>query len=231
MRRLDLSPATWRKLFWLSAVAAVVLSAWLSRYDQDLPTTDHRGIVALELAGSRARAESILCTWQQTSLGDEGDGAAAPGGDVAGTALDRAEASLRLDFLFLLVYPLAIGLGCCWTAGALERQGVVSRARGGRFLRGLGWAQIATSAFDLVEDLALVVVIARFRDGVPVGDALPALARWCALPKFALAFAGLTAVVAGLGVRALGKRRRPGPDPDRGADAASGRSAEAGAGG
>ena len=108
---------------------------------------------------------------------------------------------------------------------------MVSRARGGRLLRGLAWAQVATSAFDLVEDLALTVVIARFRDGVPVGDALPALARWCALPKFALAFAGLLAVLIGLGVRAVGKRRRPGPKPDRGREAAPGRPAEGGAGG
>lgn len=219
MRRLALSPATRWKLFWLSAVAAVLLSAWLSRFERDLPTGDGRGIVSLELAGTDARAQRLLCDWQQTVLVPSG-GQGAPEGAGAVTALDRAESSLRWDFLFLLVYPLAIGLGCFWAAAALERQGAVSPARGGRFLRGLGWAQVATSLFDLVENVALVVVIARFRDGVPIGDVLPFVARWCAIPKLVLVSAGLLAVLAGLVVVALGRRpagARTPARPDEGA--------------
>ena len=207
MRRLDPSPATRRRAFWLAAVAAALLLAWLSRYDRDLPSPDGRGIVALELAGSGANAERLLCTWRQTSVsaaGPSGDGEAPP----AVTALDRAASSLRLDFLFLLLYPLAIGLGCLWVADVLERQGAIRPARGGRLLRGLAWAQVATAVLDLVENLALVTVIARFRAGQPVGDALPLLARWCALPKFLLAAAGLGAVLVGLAVRAVGRRPR-----------------------
>lgn len=206
MRRLDPSPATRRRAFWLAAVAAALLLAWLSRYDRDLPSPDGRGIVALELAGSGASAERLLCTWRQTpvSAGPAGEG----GAPTAVTALDRAASSLRLDFLFLLLYPLAIGLGCLWVADALERQGAIRPAVGGRLLRGLAWAQVATGALDLVENLALVTVIARFRAGEPVGDALPLLARWCALPKFLLAAAGLGAVLVGLAVRAVGRRPR-----------------------
>jgi len=218
MGRFALSSAMRWKLFWLSAVAALLLSAWLSRYDRDLRSADGQGIVALELAGTGARAESILCAWQQTVLEkarppgpstSPGESASSPGSGAARTALDRAEASLALDFLFLLLYPLAIGLGCCWAADVMERQGLVTPSRGGRLVRALAWAQVATAVFDLVEDLALVAVIGRFRDGEPVGDALPLLARWCAIPKFVLALTGLAVVLAGLIVRAVGRRRRP----------------------
>ena len=78
---------------------------------------------------------------------------------------------------------LAIGLGYLWVADVLERQGAIRPARGGRLVGGLAWAQVATAVLDLVENLALVTVIAHFRAGQPVGDALPLLARWCALPE------------------------------------------------
>lgn len=211
MWRLDLSPVAHRRLFWASAVAAVLLSAWLSRYDRDLRSSEGAGIVDFELAGSGARAEAILCSWRQTPLAAEGP----EGAGASRTGVDQALASLRLDFLFLLIYPLAVGLGCREVAVALERRGVVTAARGGRFLRGLAWAQVATAVLDATENVALLRVIARFRAGERVGDALPALARWCAIPKFALVSAGLLAVLAGLVVIALGREPARATTPAR----------------
>ncbi len=81
-----------------------------------------------------------------------------------------ARVSLILDYPFLVTYSGLQFIGC--------------KAAGGRAAKVIAPAQIAAGAFDAIENTALLGVLAG-RD-----DRLPALARACALAKFALLTVG-----------------------------------------
>jgi hypothetical protein len=158
--------AGWRVgAFWLLAVCAVLLLVILALLGRAMK---QRGadIVQFELAGTLAKAERILDDW----------------GEVG-----RMHAALiqGLDYLFLTVYPLAIGLGCVLVA---EQWGAPFAALG----MALAWAQFGAAALDAVENYALIRLL--------LGDRRPRwppLARWCALPKFVIVAAGIVYVVGG----------------------------------
>ena len=65
-----------------------------------------------------------------------------------------------------------------------------------RFLAALGatlaWAQFGAAALDAVENYALIRLLLGDRS-----PRWPPLARWCALPKFAIVAAGLVYVLVG----------------------------------
>lgn len=140
-----------------------------------------QGIISFEFAGELSAARQIINAW-------------GPGGQVA------AGLSLGLDYLFLVLYAAAIGLGCVLVAEgfaarstALARVGVV-----------LAWGQLLAALLDAVENYALIRLL------LGAGEALwPALARASALPKFALVALGLLYVL--LGALALALRRPPEP--------------------
>ena len=96
--------------------------------------------------------------------------------------------NLGLDYLFLFVYACAIGLGCVLVAR--------SYLPGQRFLANLGiliaWAQLGAALLDCVENYALIQVLFGTENA-----AWPAVARWCAFPKFSIVGAGLIYVIAG----------------------------------
>ena len=98
--------------------------------------------------------------------------------------------TIGLDYLFLFVYSLSIALACGMLA---------ERESGGfaKLLALLAWGQLAAAGFDAVENYALLRVLLGAE-----GDAWPALARACAIPKFALVGAGLVAAAVS-GVRQL----------------------------
>jgi hypothetical protein len=120
------------------------------------------GIVDLELAGNERRARAVLDAW-----------------DAA--AQQRAQSAVRLDFLFLLAYSTAISLACLWAAGRLSHRPRLAQAG-----RVLAWAQWGAALLDAVENLALLMLLQG-----PVQQPWPALARSCAVPKFAIVSAGL----------------------------------------
>ena len=88
-------------------------------------------------------------------------------------------------FQDLLLCPLSLALACGLVAarvgGAATRLGVL-----------LAWSQLVAAPLDAVENVALLEVLLGAQ-----GDAWPALARACALPKFAIVVAGLGYVVLG----------------------------------
>ena len=138
------------------------------------------GIVSFELAGSISGAQSIVESW------------GASGRVYAGV-------NLGLDYLFLVVYAGSIGLGCVLLAQGLSRRmrflslaGVV-----------LAWAMIAAALLDAVENYALIQVLLGAHSGT-----WPALARWCATPKFLMVGAGLLYLVAGAIVVPVLRRSR-----------------------
>ena len=158
-------PAWQSQAFGLLAGFAVLLLVILTRLGREMK---RRGadIVQFELAGTLAKSTRILDDW----------------GEVG-----RMHAAViqGLDYLFLTVYPLAIGLGCVLVA---EQWGAPIAALGAT----LAWAQFGAAALDAVENYALIRLL--------LGDhspRWPPLARWCALPKFVIVAAGLVYVAVG----------------------------------
>jgi hypothetical protein len=148
--------------------------------DGPLKTADApNGIVSFELAGDVPTAQAILNAWDPL-------------------ARTHAGFSLGFDFVFLVLYSTTIALACAWLAQAL-RERWRPLASAGLLL---AWAQWLAALLDVVENAALLVVLLE----APRAP-WPQIARWCALPKFALVFLGLTYVVLGLLLR-LAKSRR-----------------------
>lgn len=138
------------------------------------------GIISYELAGSMQKAQAIIASWDEV-------------------ARLHAAFSLGLDFLFLVVYSSAIGLGCLLAGKALSRRKWPLVALSVPLAWGLWLAAFA----DAVENTALTLILF----GNPLGWLAP-LARWSAIIKFALIFAGLVYAFLGLVVSLVVKPAR-----------------------
>ena len=134
-----------------------------------ITTVSPSGILSFEFAGDLSAAQNMVNSWGQT------------GRVYAGL-------NLGLDYLFLLVYAFAIGLGCVLVARRLSPRTT--------FLANLGiliaWAQLAAALLDGVENYALIRVLFGTEMAV-----WPVIARWCAIPKFLIVGAGLIYVIVG----------------------------------
>lgn len=121
------------------------------------------GIVSFELAGSLSSAQAMIASWD-------------------GRAQIYAGLGLGFDYLFMLAYAGAIGLGCV----------LVARRLATRLGHALAWGVLLAALLDVVENIALIQLL--------LGQTAvfwPVLARWCAIPKFALVAAGLLYVLGG----------------------------------
>jgi hypothetical protein len=139
------------------------------------------GIVSFEFAGTLPAAQTMVESWGAT-------------GRV------HAGLNLGLDYLFIVAYASTIGLGCVLVARSLAgRFGVVYPVGAA-----LAWALLAAGLLDALENYALIRVLL----GSP-SAAWPAVAQWCAIPKFLIVAAGLAYVLVGT-VVALASRGRGG---------------------
>jgi hypothetical protein len=133
------------------------------------------GIISYEFAGSLDNAQAMIESW-----GAEGRTAAA--------------LNLGLDYLYLVCYGLALGLGCM-----LISRGFFKRSR---FLFQMGiilaWAQAGAALADAVENLALLQVLFGSAEA-----AWPVLAAVCASLKFLAVSAGVLYILVGLMLRAV----------------------------
>ncbi len=120
------------------------------------------GIVSYEFAWDTATAQRILDSWKND-------------------APRYAGFSLGLDYLYMPVYAITIGLPCAWAAGFLGRR----RPRLARLGAALAWGLWLAALFDSVENIALTIMLFR-------GVALPwpPVAAVSASLKFALIAAG-----------------------------------------
>ena len=122
-----------------------------------------QGIVSFELAATAERADAILASWGPRQR-------------------EAASFGLGLDFLFLLLYPVAISLACRIVAGRI----------GPRYPR---WA-LAGQVIALMVPLAVVldaIENAALWRVLQLGSAgpWPMVAAVCAVPKFGLVLLGL----------------------------------------
>lgn len=165
-------------LFWASFVASLIIIFIFAVIGKPLNTpAAPSGIVSYELAGSVAQAQAMLDSWDQT-------------------ARLYAAFGLGFDYLFMLAYSSAIGLGCIIAAGALRKHAWPLAQLGGL----LAWGQWLAAGFDAIENLALTVILL-----VNVASPWPELARWCATVKFILIFLGLVYAFLGLSVSLAGR--------------------------
>jgi hypothetical protein len=175
-----LTEAGQARAFVVMALLAIFVMANLQIVGTPLQTSAApAGIVSFELAGDLPTAKAILVGWDQE-------------------AQIHAALSLGADYLFMLTYAVAIGLGCVLVARRLS-----ARLRIWALLGvALAWAQWGAAGLDALENYALI----RLLQG-SLQTYWPAVARWCAIPKFAVVGVGLVYVAVG-GMVALAVRPR-----------------------
>lgn len=152
------------RAFLVTSILALLVMASLQVLDVPLRTAAApSGIISYEFARDLEGARRILSSW-----GPE--------------ARVYAGLSLGLDYLFMVTYACALGLGCALVARRL-----------GRWSRGLAalgvvlsWGQWLAAALDAVENYALIRLLLGSERAL-----WPALAYGCALPKFLLVGAGI----------------------------------------
>lgn len=168
-----------KPVFGAFLVASLLLLVCLNLLDRPLKTdAAPQGIVSFELAGSLPAATAMMASW--------------------GTRAKLfAAISLGLDYLFLVVYAAAIGLGCVLAANGLANRRVPIAALG----MALAWGQALAALLDAVENYALIQVLLG-----TASRGWPFVARFCAIPKFALVAAGLVYMIAGATLFVIKKR-------------------------
>jgi hypothetical protein len=135
------------------------------------------GILSYEFAGGAAKARAILDSWDEE-------------------ARLYAAFQLGLDYLFLLLYPLAIALACLMMADSIRDRLPRLAALG----VALAWSQPVAGLLDAAENFALVSMLLD-----APGEGLARMALLCAVPKFAIVVAGILYVPLGAVARALSK--------------------------
>jgi len=152
------------RAFVLASILALLTMASLQVLDAPLKTAAApAGIISYEFARDLEGARRILDSW-----GPE--------------ARVYAGLSLGLDYLFMVSYACALGLGCVLVARRL-----------GRWSRGLAalgvvlsWGQWLAALLDAMENYALIRLLLGSERAL-----WPALASGCALTKFLLVGAGI----------------------------------------
>jgi hypothetical protein len=174
-------PGWWPRFFWPLMLLTIILMFVFSITGAPL-TTDVApyGVVSFELAGSEANARAILKSWNTN-------------------AQLRAAFGLGLDYLFMVVYASTIAFGCGIVSNLLRRNGWPLSKWGNL----LAWAVILAALLDVVENIALTIIIFG-----TVTSPWPEIARWCAIIKFSLIFIGIVYVIYG-GTVALVARLSP----------------------
>lgn len=146
-----------RTRWWLLALLtplSLALFSSLVTIDQPLRNTDApQGVVSFEVARTEARAAAVLGSWDAQ-------------------ARARALASLGLDFIFLLVYPLWLAVAAWSIAPSLDRAGRKIDAR-------IGWLALSAIPFDAVENAMLIEQLLDGASGAAAG-----VAWLCAVLKF-----------------------------------------------
>jgi len=166
-----LSIKTQNRAFVVLLMITLIVMGGLQVLDGHLKTEiAPAGIVSFEFAGNVTNAKQILVSWGPR------------GATYAGM-------SLGLDFLFLFSYAGAIGLGC-----VLAARGLSQRSKTFFLLAApLAWGQLCAALLDAVENISLIQVLLGVESSL-----WPALALWCAIPKFIIVAMGLLYIAVGV---------------------------------
>jgi len=139
----------------------------LKRQSAPLDCILQYGVVTLEVPWTTAKAQSL-----RDDLGKEG--------------IEVAREQIRLDFVFLILYPLALSLATALIAHKLGAQMLLYGAL-------VSWAILLAAPLDAIENIAILKML-----GGQTGAPWPQLSTICAALKFTLVFGALFYVVVGL---------------------------------
>ena len=152
-------------------LASIVFAAFLKRLGKPIDERLPRGILSVEVPWTPVNAKRI-----HDLLGPEG--------------LAAARKQTKFDFVFLILYSLALSFACTLIAtslpGNLQTAGVM-----------LAWAVLAAGATDAVENVAML----RMLDG-RTNTPWPQLSTICAFVKFTIVLSALAFLGTGLTVLA-----------------------------
>ena len=162
----------------IASIASIILMMKLRQLDSVLKSPDTPlGIVGYEFAWTRERAESMLRAWRGLGV------------------LESARESLLVDFVFLLAYPISLGLGCRLlarrSAGMFDHVGVT-----------LSYAVLVCMPLDAVENLALLRMLES-----GASDSMARVAAVSATIKFGLVLVAIVYLIVGLLRNALIRAR------------------------
>jgi hypothetical protein len=168
-----------KRAFVLWAALALLAMASLQVLGGPLKTeAAPMGIISFEFAGELSKAQSMVKSW-----GEQGQ--------------VYAGLNLGLDYLFMVAYATAIGLGCVLASRPWAKR-VAFLASVGLVL---SWGQLLAASLDAVENYALIRVLLGSTE-----ELWPLVARWCAIVKFLLVGAGLVYVLSGAALAIVGAR-------------------------
>ncbi|MDX6574650.1 MAG: hypothetical protein QOE96_603 [Blastocatellia bacterium] len=159
---------------WPAIALVIAINLWLgikAGGDNllEIPPAARWGIVSLEMAGTVDKAKAILQVWARKS----------PEGIPLRTI---ALHSLIYDCGFLVLYTATLAMACLISATLIDtRHPKLARMGLAKLGRGLAHLQGVVAALDTVENIALWRILRS--SGLYVW---PALAKACAVPKFAL---------------------------------------------
>ena len=154
-------------LFGIALACTLAVMGILARMGRPLAAAGV-SIVQFELAGTLAKAQAMMARWGETNR-------------------QQALRHTYVDFLFLLLYPFTIALGCGLAARQFPTGSWLASA--GLYL---AWAQLVAGLLDAVENVAMIQLLRGSQN-----PKLPLIARWCAIPKFAVVGLGLAYVLFG----------------------------------
>ncbi|HUQ33830.1 MAG TPA: hypothetical protein VM095_17040 [Pyrinomonadaceae bacterium] len=160
---------------WISFLIIFLLGTWVGIFKADPQLKNKpykRPMLAFETAGSPKQSAQVL----EVSTKADPD------------AREKFHTALLWDFLFICLYPLSTAIACLLAARFLDARGTLD------FKYGLAFVLLPFTAgiLDVFENVSLLRILRG-----PVESPWPEIARWCALPKFAILGVSLLFALAG----------------------------------
>jgi hypothetical protein len=165
-----LTPKSRKQIFFILLIITLATMAALRSYDTHLKAdAAPNGILSYEFAGNLPAAQNMIKSW-----GEKGQ--------------IYAGLSLGIDYLFLTVYSLTIGLGCVMIGESLS----IKFSKAESIAAILAWGLIIAAILDAIENYALIQLLLG-----SANESWPTIAWICAAPKFVLVGFGLLYLIIG----------------------------------
>ena len=162
-----------RQLFWLFSLLTIAYMIWVRNYLAPLSSDE---IVQFEIAKTAEKAQAIIRDWKDTGKYELG------------------VKSTYFAYIFMVLYTLAIALGCRFISACTGNEIMI---KGGR---GFAWLIVVATICDLIENIALSQTIRG-----PVSQWNVSIAYDLARVKFSIVIVCLLFMVACLLYWAIGR--------------------------
>jgi hypothetical protein len=165
------------RLLWITFLLLFFLAAWVGGSRANPKLKDKRfwrPMLAFELAGSVDESRRVI------EMSEQGDR----------ETREKFHRALLWDFVFLFLYPASTAVACFIATRFLSAQGFIDFKYGLMLM----CLQFLAAILDITENFALLRILRG-----PIESPWPQVAKWCAIPKFTIVFAGtLYAIIGGI---------------------------------